>query len=184
MKKKLKERANRMWGVVTFQGVLAMLFGLVALAWPNATLTIFVTLLGIFILASGITGLIFGLMGIKRCRVWWLEFLLSLLITGFGIFLLTDAAISVSLFIALVGLAVCARGITDIAIALFSRDKAVQASRTIYIITGLISLVAGIFVLVQPTISSMVLIWVIGLYAIFKGIFAIALALNVRSLMK
>jgi uncharacterized membrane protein HdeD (DUF308 family) len=47
------------WGRLLF-GVLLVLFGVVAIAWPGITAEIFVTVFGVFILLIGIIKLFYG----------------------------------------------------------------------------------------------------------------------------
>lgn len=183
-KSKLKKATGRLWGFVALEGVLAILFGLLALAWPGATLATFVSLIGIFILVVGVVGLVIGISSLSRCRAWWIELIASILAIAVGILLLNDIAISIKLFIILIGLVLIARGVSDVVLALFSKDKVVNGNQNLYLITGLISLITGIIIVAQPAISSVVLIWIVGLYAIFRGIFTVYLSLKIKALVK
>ena len=65
----------RKWWVYAQRGLLAIVFGILALLWPGQTLRIWVLLFGIFALAHGLFALIGGLVSAVPYENWWLPVL-------------------------------------------------------------------------------------------------------------
>lgn len=183
-KKELKKVKGKLWGLIALQGVLAISFGIVALLWPGATLATLVTMIGVFVIIGGIVGFVISIYSVNRCSLWWLKLVVSVLVVAFGVFLLSDLVVSTQFFILLLGLVLIARGLSDVILAFFSKDSVVKNSQSFYIISGVVSLITGIIIVAQPTISSLVLIWLVGIYAIARGIITLILSFRVRSLTK
>jgi uncharacterized membrane protein HdeD (DUF308 family) len=181
--KDANQLATQLWSLAIAQGVLAVLFGIASLFWPGATLVLLVILFGIFVLVWGIVDLIRSLVTIGKNNTWWLEMLFSILVIGLGVFLLRNTLVSIGVFITLVGFTFVLRGVIDLLTAFFSKEKDVAEARSLYFVTGLLGLVAGIIVLSQPVASGLAFIWIVGLYAVLQGALTIAISLRVRSLL-
>src|SRR5205814_4569834 len=49
---------NRMWGWIVLRGIVAIVFGIMAFAWPGLTLTALVLVWGVYALVDGVFALI------------------------------------------------------------------------------------------------------------------------------
>ena len=182
MVKKQNELSDSVVGLIVAQGVMAILFGIAALFWPDTTVRVFAVLFGAFVLVWGITLLIKGLFNMPKRHLWWLELIFGVLILGLGVFLVRNPGVTLAWLILMVGFTFIARGIVDVIEAFFSKDKAVKNSRWVYLLSGLVSFVAGIIVLLHPVTSGLAFIWVVGLYTIIEGVILIVLAKKFRDL--
>ena len=63
----------RNWWVVALRGLLAVVFGLVAFAYPLLTATLLATFLGSYILVDGIFASVSALRNRKENSLWWLQ---------------------------------------------------------------------------------------------------------------
>lgn len=181
MASKDAQLATQMWGLVVAQGVLAILAGFAMLFWPGVTAVLLVVIFGIFVLVWGVVDLIRSLLGIGKVSTWWLELAFSILTIGLGVFLLRNTAVSLAIFILLIGFTFIIRGVIDLLIAFFSKDQDVKDARSLFVITGILGLVSGIIVLSQPVASGLAFIWIVGLYTVLQGSMVIAIALRARS---
>ena len=59
----MQETLTRYWWAVVLRGVAAVLFGLLALIWPDITVFVLVILFGAYALADGVLALIAAAMG-------------------------------------------------------------------------------------------------------------------------
>ena len=73
------------WWVLLLRGVLAILFGIAAYAWPGMTLATLVTLFGAFAFVDGIFNVFHALSGRKEDEHWWVLLLEGLLGIAFGV---------------------------------------------------------------------------------------------------
>ena len=61
----------RNWWVLLIRGICAILFGLMAFAWPGITLWALIVLWGAYALADGIAAIALGVAGKAEGRPWW-----------------------------------------------------------------------------------------------------------------
>ena len=77
---------SRTWWLAALRGVLAIAFGVAALAWPGLTFEVLVVVFGAYAFVDGVVVLSFGLMAAGQHGRWWP------LVTG-GIFVIGAWAI-------------------------------------------------------------------------------------------
>jgi uncharacterized membrane protein HdeD (DUF308 family) len=85
-KNELGPLAKQLWGLAIAQGVLAILFGILALFWPGLTVALLIVLFSVFVLVWGVVGVIVGLSTVGTNKFWWVELLFSLLAVGLAVF--------------------------------------------------------------------------------------------------
>lgn len=184
VKKQNNTPSEQLVGLIVAQGVISVLFGMAALFWPDVTVRVFAVLFGAFVLVWGITLLIQSLFNISRWHLWWLELIFGILILGLGVFLVRDPGVTLAWLILLIGFTFIVRGVVDSIEAFFSKDESVKNSRWLYVISALVSLLAGVVTLMHPVASGLAFIWVVGLYAIIEGVIMVVLANRFRELIE
>jgi len=168
-------------GLLVAQGVAGVLFGIAALFWPGLTVSLLVTIFGVFMVVAGVIGLVHSLLGVGRDKLWWLELLMSVLIVGLGVYLLRNVGVALALFILLVGFTFVLRGIYDVVAGLFGAHKDEEVSRWLHVVAGVIGVLAGVIVLSHPAASGLVFVWAVGLYALLRGAIDIGLAFRLNA---
>lgn len=183
-KKNVSELTRPLVGLVVAQGVLAILFGIAALFWPGATVTIFATLFGLFVLVWGISLLIQSLLGVGRVSLWWLELIFGVGVLALGVYLVRNPEVTLTWLILFVGFTFVIRGVVDLVQAFFSKEPAVTENKWFYVVSALLGLAAGVLVLIYPSASGLAFVWIVGLYAIIEGVVLIALANKFQNLVE
>lgn len=174
------ETVKELWGTLLLRGILATLFGIAAVFWPGMTLVTLVYLFGGFILASGLVGLVTGLVAAKDTamnRV--LVVILSLVEVGVGVYLLRHPAVSFATLILLIGFTLIIRGVFDVVGGLFE-SGASATYKLLTVIGGLLAGLAGVIILFQPAAAGVAFVWLLGLYALLAGPLLIALSFDVK----
>src|SRR3981081_2403979 len=108
------ETMARNWGALAFRGAVAIVFGILAILWPGATVRVFVALLATFALIEGVINIVAGIRGRE----------------GWAIF------------------------------------------------EGLVSVVAGVVMLTWPSITALVLLYLVAVWAIVTGVARIVAAIQ------
>lgn len=175
-KKNINSLTRPLVGLVVAQGVLAILFGIAALFWPGATVKVFATIFGLFVLVWGISLLIQSLISVGRVSLWWLELVFGVGTLALGVYLVRNPEVTLAWLVLFVGFTFVLRGIVDLVQAFFSKETAVVENKWFYVISALLGLAAGVLVLAYPTASGLAFVWVVGLYAIVEGVVLITLA--------
>jgi uncharacterized membrane protein HdeD (DUF308 family) len=165
--------------VLALRGVLAVLFGLLALIAPIATLTVLVLFWGAFALVDGIFALIsaFRVAG-GRGRLWLiLEGVLGVL-AGIVTFLYPGLTALVLLYI--IAFWAILIGILRIVTAISLRREI--ENEWLMILGGILTVIFGILLIALPGVGLLSLTWLIGIWALIFGIALIVLAFRVRNL--
>lgn len=175
------ETVKDLWGALLLRGIMATLFGVAAVFWPGITLVTLVYLFSAFILASGLVGLVTGIMAGKDStlnRV--LVILVSLLEIGVGVYLLRHPFVSFGTLILLISFSLIIHGVFDVIGGLFD-GEASAGYRTLVVIAGALAALAGLVLLFQPASAGVAFVWLLGLYALLAGPLMIALAFDVKN---
>lgn len=178
MLKKMEQLVDNLWGWFVAQGVVTLLFGLVALFWPGVTLVTLVMLVAIYIFAIGVMLFVRGLMKSKKAQSWWFGALMGVVSAGLGIYLLINPNIAIGTFLIVVGLLLLVRGVFDLFLAAYvikARD-----GRALWILSGVVGIIAAIVLWRYPVEAGTAFVWVLGLYALIAGVVSLIYAYRAR----
>jgi uncharacterized membrane protein HdeD (DUF308 family) len=170
---------GRHWGLVLALGITSIIVGIIAVAWPGATIVVIAILVAAWLIVSGIFQIVrgfgHGLSGGMRALL-FISGILSLIL---GLFAISGVWRSVEILAIFIGIGFLFRGFG----MLFESAES-SGSRGWTIFGGIIMLIGGFVVLGWPGISLVTLAWVTGIWLIVGGIFEIIAAFKVRSLVK
>jgi uncharacterized membrane protein HdeD (DUF308 family) len=170
---------GRHWGWVLFFGIVTVLAGLFALVWPGRTLQVIAVLFGIQLVVAGIFRFVTALAVDEASggtRV--LLALLGVLSFIVGLYALRNVLVTIAALALLLGIFWIVNGAVETFTAL--SDRGMQG-RGWAIFMGLLSIVAGVVVLVYPGISLATLAVVLGFWLIVLGVMEIVAAFRIRS---
>jgi uncharacterized membrane protein HdeD (DUF308 family) len=163
------------WWVLLIRGILAVLFGVMAFALPGLTVVTLVLLYGVYALADGLTALWVG----GRARAWWFV-LLGVLGVIVGIVTFISPAITAIALLYLIAAWAILRGIFEMIAAIQLRKEI--RNEWMLILGGILSILLGVVLIVNPVAGALAMIWVIGAYALVFGVMMIVLAFRLRGL--
>jgi uncharacterized membrane protein HdeD (DUF308 family) len=165
------------WWVLAIRGVFAIIFAVIAFLWPGITAAALVVLFGAYALVDGVFAIIAGVRAARhhgRSGPLLLEGILDLVIAAIVFFWPVEALVAIVYFIAIwaviTGIALIAAGIALIRLA----------GEWLLVLSGIISLLLGIILFVQPGAGVVALSWWLGIYALLFGIALIAAAFRLR----
>ena len=170
----------RNWWIIAVRGMLAIVFGILALVWPDTTKLALVLLFGTYVLVDGFSAIAAGIALAPNFKRWWALLLEGL--TGIMIGVLTFSWPNVTGLILLYFIATWA-----VITGIFEIVAAIQLRRVIsgewaMILSGLMSVLFGIVLFVFPAAGAVSIVWLIGIYAIAFGIMGLIFAFHVRGL--
>ncbi|HVZ02537.1 MAG TPA: HdeD family acid-resistance protein [Dongiaceae bacterium] len=153
------------WWLIVLRGLAGVVFGLIALFAPGATVLSLLLILGVYLMVDGVFGLISAVMAGRRQERWGLlvaESLLNLLI---GLIVIVAPDIGLTVFMLLLAAWAIVTGGLMIGTAMnHKRD-----GKAWLIGGGLISVLFGIVLAVAPIVGAVVLTWWLGVYALVFG---------------
>jgi uncharacterized membrane protein HdeD (DUF308 family) len=170
---------GRHWGWVLTFGIVTLLAGLLTLAWPGRTIVVVAVLFGIQLVVAGIFRFIAALAADEESggsRA--LLALLGVLSFIVGLYALRNVLVTIAALALLLGIFWVVNGAVETFAALSHRG---MQGRGWTIFMGLLSVVAGVAVLVYPGISLATLAVVLGFWLLVYGIMEIVLAFRLRS---
>ncbi|UPZ29996.1 HdeD family acid-resistance protein [Streptomyces sp. LRE541] len=165
------------WQAVLVAGIAALALGIMLLVWPEATLLAAGVLFGLYLLFSGLLQLAsaFGTHTATSLRV--MAFISGALSILLGLFCFRGAMQSILLLALWIGIGWLFRGVTHTLAA--ASDPSVPA-RGWQILLGILSLLAGVVLIVSPFESVAVLTVVGGAWLLALGITEIITAYQLR----
>ncbi|WP_109697325.1 HdeD family acid-resistance protein [Chitinophaga deserti] len=173
---------SKYWGLVVFRGVMAIVFAILAFLWPALTLSVLVIFLGAYFLVDGIFSIIHGFQIMKKDESWWTFLLIGLMgIIAGGIMLFMPGVTAVFL-VTLVAIWAVVTGLLEIIVAIRLRKEI--TGEWMLILAGILSVVFGILIFMQPLAGVVVLAWYLGFYALLLGIFLLSVGFRLRKVHK
>lgn len=166
------------WWILVLRGILAILFGVAMLLWPAITLVTSAIVFALFILVSGVVDIISSITQINKVSTWWLTLLLGIVQVGAGAYIAQRPGITLSVLILVIGFVLIVRGLFEFIVAFDYHGS----MRALLIVVGIITALAGIFVLRHPQTGGIAFAWVLGIYGLIAGPVAIALGIQVKHL--
>jgi uncharacterized membrane protein HdeD (DUF308 family) len=166
------------WWLFLIRGIAAIIFGILAFAWPGVTLVLLVLFFGAFALVDGIASLIAAITGRGATAPrWWLAIVG---LAGIAAGLLTFFWPGLTALVLLYFIAGWA-----IAMGVFQIIGAIQLRKEIdnewlLILSGVVSVLFGILLLAVPGTGLLALIWLIAIDAIIFGVLVIGFGLRLR----
>ncbi|MEV4312642.1 HdeD family acid-resistance protein [Actinocrispum sp. NPDC049592] len=170
---------KRAWGLVVLRGVMALLFGLFALAWPGITVLAIALLFGIYALADGIGLVMDGFRSTDKSNrgMRILGGVLGILI---GIVAIVWPGLTITAIGILIGAWALVTGIAEIVAAIRLR-KQIEGELMLGL-AGLLSAIFGLLVLLWPALGLVTIASILGIFALIYGVVLIFLGVRLRSL--
>jgi len=169
---------RRYWWMLAIRGVIAVLFGLAAIFWPGLTALVLVYLFGAFALIDGIVAVVVSLQERAVVPRWWVLLIEGIFGILIGILTFFSPIVTALVLLYLIAAWAIITGILEIAAA-FSMRRALALEWTLAI-AGILSILLGILLAVQPVRGIITVVWIIGIYAIVFGVLFIVRAFQFR----
>lgn len=180
--KEVVSNVSRSWWILLVRGIALVVLGIYAFLQPGMTVLVLTTVLGAYTLVDGVFALIGGIAGWSESRMW--SIIGGLLGVVVGGFVLLQPAVAAGIGTIVLLTFVALRSILIGAIEIFSaiRFRKVMRGEGFLIFTGVLSVILGVIVLMNPVLSLAVLIPIIAILAVIYGVAMIVLAFRVRNL--
>lgn len=166
------------WGWLALRGVAAVLFGVLALALPGLTVAVMVLLWGAYALVDGVFALMAGFKMRHEGRPLWAVVLLGLLGVAAGIVALVWPGMTALTLVMVIGAWAVVGGVFQIATAIRLRREI--EGEWAYVLSGALSVLFGLALLVAPGAGAVAMAWLIGGFALAYGVLMLVLAFRVR----
>ena len=169
----------RNWWILALRGLCAIIFGILAFVWPGVTLGVLVLLYGAYALVDGVLAIVAALSKRQESGLpWWALLLEGLLGIAAGIVTFVWPGITALFLLFLIAGWAIVTGVFEIIAAIRLR-KEIEGELWLAL-SGILSIIFGVLLFVRPGAGALTVVWLIGAYAIFFGIFLLALAFRLK----
>ncbi|RZL94685.1 MAG: HdeD family acid-resistance protein [Variovorax sp.] len=168
------------WGWVALRGVVAILFGVLAFAWPGATLLTLAIFWGAYVLADGVFAIIAGFRIRDGAKPVWPLVLIGLVGIVAGIATFVWPGLTAFLLLMVIAAWAIFMGVFQIVTAIRIRKEI--DNEWMLILSGALSLVFGIAMVLMPGLGALAVVWTIATYAIVFGVLLLVLAFKLKGL--
>lgn len=177
------ELMSRQWWVLALRGAIAVLFGVMAIAWPGITVLALVMLWGIYAVIDGITGLS---MAFTARRVpdpqRWLYALLGVAGLVAGLIAIFWPEITALVLLVIIASWAVIAGVLQL-IAAFRLRKEITGEWFLAL-SGAVCIVLGVLLFTQPATGAIALVVAIATFALVWGVSLILLGFRLRKVGK
>lgn len=170
----------RSWWILAWRGVLALLFGVLALLMPGPTVLSLVLLFAAYALLAGIVYLVGAVRNRRHATGshapdWWLLLMLGVVSVVAGLLAVMRPGLAALALVLIVGVNALITGVLDIVLAVRLRGHA-RPGVWLLLAGGIASIIFGTILIALPTVGALALVWLIGAYAIVAGILYMVMA--------
>jgi uncharacterized membrane protein HdeD (DUF308 family) len=173
----LRTLAQNWWAIV-LRGLCAVLFGVGAFAWPGITLAVLVLLYGAYALVEGVLAVAWALVGRHAGAFPWGVLLAGLAGMAIGVVTFMSPGLTALALLYLIATWAIIRGVFEI-IAAFHLRKELE-NEWLLALSGLLSVVLGVILIVVPGAGVLAVLWWIGAFAIVFGVLTIILGFRLK----
>ncbi|MGU3556803.1 HdeD family acid-resistance protein [Methylobacterium radiotolerans] len=168
----------RNWWLVALRGVIAILFGAVAFIAPGAFVLSLVLFFAAYMLVDGVFAVVGAVRAAQRHERWGFLLLEGLVDIVVGVAAVLVPAAAVWAFVLLLAAWALVTGGLMIAAAFRLH---LHYGRWWLVLGGVVSILFGLALLINPGMSALVLTWWIGSYTFAFGILLLILAFKLRA---
>jgi len=174
------ETLKRHWWVPVIRGIAAIVFGVIAFAYPGLTLATLVIFFGAWVLIDGVFRIVGATAGRTSDPEWGFHLIVGILGVVIGFLTFHSPDITALALIIYIGAWALMIGAVEIALAIKLRRE--LKGEWLLILMGLASIIFAAFLLWNPAPGALALLWLIASYAIVFGILGVIFGFRLRTL--
>ena len=173
--------ARQVWYWPVLRGVLAIIFGIVALSWPDKTAAVIIWVVGIFAVVDGVVEIVEGIRRRGTGNGTAVLVTMGVLSLAVGVVLLVWPGKTAIVLTWIVGFWAVVYGLFQTVASLDLR-KVPGSGWGWGVFAGLLGLVFGLLVLFNVNAGLVSIVWILAIFAILWGVMLIAFGFQIRSL--
>ena len=176
----LTSLAAQNWAMFIIRGVLAIALGVLIFLAPGPSLAALILVFAAYAIIDGLLATVLGLAVPFASR--WLFVVGGVLAIAIGVYTVINPGVTATALAILIGLFAIVRGVSEIGFAIALRRQIQDA--WLYILSGVVAVVFGAFLVASPGDGAVAILFVIGYYALFAGVLYIAMGIRLRGVDK
>jgi uncharacterized membrane protein HdeD (DUF308 family) len=166
--------------LLLIRGILGIVVGVVAFAWPGMTIAVLVGIFGVYAMIDGITNLVLGVSRTPAQGRWWAQVLQGIVGIAAGVLTFLWPGVTAYVLVIFIGAWAIVTGIFELVAAIRLRKEI--TGEWLLALSGVLSIIFGVLIFAFPGAGAVGISWVLGAYAAAAGIVLVALGIRLRSL--
>jgi uncharacterized membrane protein HdeD (DUF308 family) len=168
------------WLVLLLRGILAIVFGIIALVWPGWTILALIYVFGAYALIDGVMAVINSIQDRGTSSNWWLQLIRGIVGIIIGLLVFFWPGLTVIMLFTLIGIWALVVGVFELLAAfVLPGGHGLEWS---FVLGGILSIILGLLFIRHPIAAMLSLVWVLGIFAIAYGLVQLVHAFQYRSL--
>ena len=167
------------WPQIALNGAIALLYGILALFVPGATIIGILMYIGIFILIAGAIMLIAAIQKIGKKLPYFGDLIWSILVLIVGGLITFNTQKTLEVFVIIIGVWAIIMGISQFIIV--AKVRLSPYEKNITIVNAIITLIFGIVLFYNPFQSAKFIIVISGILALIVGSLLLVLAFKIKN---
>ena len=168
-------------GLLIIRGIVGIIFGLVAFAWPAITIAALIVIFGLYAVIDGITNVFLGVSRRAGLGRSWAAAIQGVIGIVAGVLTFIWPTVTALALVIFIGAWAIVTGLFEITAAIKLRKEI--EGEWLLALSGLLSVVFGVLVFAFPGAGAVGIAWVLGAYAMAAGIVLVALGVKLRTRM-
>lgn len=166
-------------GLLVVRGIVGVVFGLIAFAWPGITIAALVVIFGAYAVIDGVTNLMLGLSRRPGRGRSWAAAIQGIVGIAAGVLTFMWPGVTAIALVFFIGAWAIITGAFEVAAAIKLRKEI--TGEWMLALSGVMSMAFGVLVFAFPGAGAVGIAWVLGAYTMAAGIILIALGIRLRS---
>lgn len=166
------------WWPFVVGGLALVIFGIMAIVWPDITVITLVVLFGAVALVDGVFTIAGGLTSTEDQTMRWFLVVAGVFSVIIGVLILIWPDITGKVVLYIIGTFAVVSGITRTLTAMFWPLER-RSDKWLLVISGLLGIAFGVLIFAWPASGALAIVWLIGLFAIIFGVVVMVLGFEV-----
>ena len=168
------------WWLFLLRGIAAIVFGVLVVLWPGATVVALTAFVAAYALVDGVVAISAAVRMRSLFDRWWVLLVQGLISAAFGILAFLNPALSLLYIVISVSLWMLLAALAQFMLA--RAQKAMGGSSTWGVVGGILSLALAVAALAYPGLTVAAVVVLIAWFALAFGVVNFVIAFGVRSL--
>ena len=166
------------WWALVIRGLAAIAFGVVAFVKPSASLLALVGVWGAYAIVDGVFSVVLAIRGARILPGWGWQLAKGITSIGAGVVTFLWPGITAIALLMVISAWAVLTGVAEIATAVWLRRH--LRGEWMLAASGVLSLVFGVLLAVNPGAGALAVTWFVGLYAVLFGGLLVGLGLRLH----
>jgi len=170
------QELKRAWWLLALLGVLSIGIGVLLIFWPSATITTITTIVGIFMIITGLVRFFVAVFDSDSNERWLLVFS-GIIGVVLGVIIMKNPELTIKVIVLVTAIFWLVSGMVDVFRAI---ANPYLPDRGLRIVFGALTVLFGVIILAWPEVTVGVFAVLMGIYTVFFGLIEIVAAFQLK----